>query len=141
MAYDPVRHRIVLFGGFANGNGLRNDTWEYDGTDWTRVVTTTSPPPLADAAMAFDANRGRLILYGGSSAVSTQATATWEYTGTTWNELAPDSNPGARSGHRMAFDAAHNYVLLFGGSTTGDDHAWTWDGTNWTDRGLQAVPG
>jgi hypothetical protein len=38
MAYDPVRKRIVLYGGFdAEGNKL-NDTWEWDGQTWTCLM-------------------------------------------------------------------------------------------------------
>ena len=64
MAYDPMRHRIVLFGGYsANDAGFQATTWEYDGVDWTlKTHRDTAHRPLAAAAMAFDANRGHLLL-------------------------------------------------------------------------------
>ena len=38
MAYDPVRHVVVLFGGATVDAGGRehdlNDTWTWNGTDW-----------------------------------------------------------------------------------------------------------
>jgi hypothetical protein len=35
LGYDPVRKRVVLFGGFdSEGNNL-DDTWEWDGERWT----------------------------------------------------------------------------------------------------------
>jgi hypothetical protein len=39
MAYDAKRDRLVLFGGRGDGwpNGDKNDTWEWDGTQWARV--------------------------------------------------------------------------------------------------------
>ncbi|HEU4745609.1 MAG TPA: hypothetical protein VFS61_10250, partial [Anaerolineales bacterium] len=38
MGYDPVRKRIVLYGGFdAQGNKF-NDTWEWDGQTWTCLI-------------------------------------------------------------------------------------------------------
>ncbi|HTR51063.1 MAG TPA: hypothetical protein VMJ10_10185 [Kofleriaceae bacterium] len=137
MAYDAVRHRIVLFGGYgANYTGVKSDTWEYDGVDWTRKSPTASPPAMAAAAMSFDANRGHLLLYGGILSDSTDSTITYDYDGTTWNTLSPSSNPGSREGARMAYDAKNNYVVLAGG---GDNHTWTWNGSAWTDRGAQAA--
>ena len=38
MVYEPDRDRMVLFGGSTNQpyGPLSNDTWEFDGTTWTR---------------------------------------------------------------------------------------------------------
>ena len=38
MAYDSVRKKVVLFGGYPLGGGTIGDTWEWDGTDWTQVA-------------------------------------------------------------------------------------------------------
>ena len=40
LAYDRHRDRIVLFGGRRKGwpNGDADDTWEWDGTRWSRVA-------------------------------------------------------------------------------------------------------
>jgi hypothetical protein len=40
MAYDRNRGRIVLFGGINDINlpPQLTDTWEWDGTSWTRVA-------------------------------------------------------------------------------------------------------
>jgi cysteine-rich repeat protein len=135
MAYDPVRHRIVLFGGYgANYTGVKADTWEYDGVDWTLKAPTASPPACAAAAFSFDANRGHMLLYGGKLGDGTVQTTTWDYNGTTWTSLMPAANPGPRAGARMAYDSLHNYVVLLGG---GDNHLWTWNGSAWTDRGAR----
>src|SRR5437763_5007458 len=42
MAYDAVSRKVVLFGGY-NGVYL-NDTWTFDGTNWTKIATPISPP-------------------------------------------------------------------------------------------------
>jgi hypothetical protein len=34
MGYDPVRKRIVLYGGFGAGRQQFDDTWEWDGQNW-----------------------------------------------------------------------------------------------------------
>ena len=46
MAYDAKRKRIVLFGGFSEATGTAlSDTWEWDGTRWSAVVTPVAPAP------------------------------------------------------------------------------------------------
>jgi Bacterial Ig-like domain (group 1) len=80
MAYDSVRKKTVLFGGRARaGISLLNDTWEYDGSDWTKQTTPVSPPPLRNHAMAFDSKRGVTVLFGGETDGQTYVNETWEY--------------------------------------------------------------
>jgi hypothetical protein len=38
MAYDPVRKRIVLYGGFASDRSDLHDTWEWDGSQWHCIL-------------------------------------------------------------------------------------------------------
>ena len=53
LVYDDARQRIVLFGGaITNGRTLTNDTWEYDGVDWTQVAIAAPPGARKDAQMA-----------------------------------------------------------------------------------------
>lgn len=38
VAYDPLRRRIVLYGGAADGGqAFFTDIWEFDGTSWQRL--------------------------------------------------------------------------------------------------------
>ena len=41
-AYDPLRGRLVLFGGSAAGGVKLDDTWEWDGDSWTRILFSAS---------------------------------------------------------------------------------------------------
>jgi hypothetical protein len=38
MGYDPVRERIVLYGGFESSRNDLDDTWEWDGEQWSCLV-------------------------------------------------------------------------------------------------------
>lgn len=71
LAYDPVRRRIVVFGGGPtnpdDGRTAINDVWEYDGNDWTERTTVVRPPAVVHPALAFDALRGRIVLAGEDS--------------------------------------------------------------------------
>jgi hypothetical protein len=84
MAYDPVRDRTILFGGdhiqpYALGE--ENDTWEWDGAQWTRDWTDASPSIRAGQSMVYDSALGRMVLFGGFNAgvnPNTFSNETWE---------------------------------------------------------------
>ncbi|MCC6323157.1 MAG: hypothetical protein IT438_17165 [Phycisphaerales bacterium] len=137
MAYDPVRRETVVFGGYASGGlGYHDDTWTYDGTNWT-LRATTGPSPRANASMAFDSSRGVMVLFGGYFGGSLGET--WEWDGANWMQRTPvGDSPLARNDHGVAFDSTRNVTVLFGGgSTLGGSllsDTWEWNGTAWTQR-------
>src|SRR5262249_55126713 len=54
MAFDSLRGRTVLFGGF-DGNGTRfGDTWQWDGSVWMQFAPLTSPTARSVHALAYD---------------------------------------------------------------------------------------
>jgi hypothetical protein len=68
MAYDVARQRTVVFGGnppFSLSN--LSDTWEWDGSYWTQVTPSVSPPEHCMHAMAYDFARQRVVLFGGAA--------------------------------------------------------------------------
>jgi len=126
LASDPLRGRVVLFGGQGADTAL-GDTWEWDGRRW-QATLGTSPTPRAGAALAFDG--AELLLFGGIG--STLLADTWHYNGTRWMQVA-SSGPAARFGAGMAYDTKRARVVLFGGGTAsvGFDDTWVWSGTAW----------
>jgi len=133
ISYDSRRGVTVLFGGFGRSPsvGVLSDTWEWDGTIWTRRATT-GPPPRQANGLTYDARRGVTVLFGGMSA-SAPLGDTWEWDGTTWTLVAP-TGPSARGFPGMAYDSARGVSVLFGGAVNvnafGD--TWEWDGGTWT---------
>jgi hypothetical protein len=83
MAYDTWRGVTVLFGGtIGSYNNLPNDTWEWDGTNWSRQTPPAAPPGNPAPAMAYDAGRGASVMFGGyRTADGTYLDDTWEYRG------------------------------------------------------------
>ncbi|MBM4061349.1 MAG: hypothetical protein FJ265_09695 [Planctomycetes bacterium] len=147
MAFDLARNVVVMFGGITSMISIAlptNQTWEWDGTDWTQAAPAASPTGRAYHAMAYDVLRQRVVVYGGSTNPGLLMTSnqTWEYDGTTWVQTALQSpgNPGARQYAGMAYHQALQRSVLFGGispHTGGNNQTWLYDGTNWT---LVAVP-
>ena len=73
MAYDAARGEVVLFGG--RRLRLLDDTWTWDGTDWTeRSPRHRSPSARDSMGMAYDAARGEVVMFGGSDAARLSAT-------------------------------------------------------------------
>lgn len=128
MAYDSVRHRLVVFGGRIDQLGaVTNDTWEWDGTTWTQRLTLITPPARESHAMVFDAARQRIVIFGGAGETS-YLNDTWEWDGTTWTQRQPLTSPPPTALHYMAYDATRAMTVMCSDST------WEWDGTTWTQR-------
>lgn len=119
MVYDSKRGVIVMFGGVdADEVALANDTWEYDGEEWTEVTPEgTLPPAMRDFAMAYDSLRGVTVLFGGRDESAEGFDQTWEYDGESWTEVITPDAPSTRHEVAMAYDSWRNQMILFGGSS------------------------
>lgn len=137
MAYDSARGVVVLFGG-EGWDGHLDDTWEWNGTNWTQLSPPNRPSARSVHAMAYDSARGVVVLFGGLDGSGTHRDDTWEWDGTNWMQRGPASQPPARAGHAMAYDSAREVTVLFGGSDQGD--TWEWDGTDWVERSPARQP-
>jgi len=63
LAYDSTRQKTVAFGGASIG--VKNDTSEWDGTNWiTRAVS--GPRARLFGGMSYDSGRRRIVLFGGA---------------------------------------------------------------------------
>jgi hypothetical protein len=97
MAFDAQLGKAILFGGdFIKPSTLGpvNDTWEWDGTNWTQDWTAAAPSPRAGSSMVYDPSLGRVVLFGGTDETFSDAfyNDTWEL-GT--GIVTPPGNPAA----------------------------------------------
>ncbi len=84
MAYDPTSGLVVLFGGISGGSGA-TDTWVWNGTTWTQLHPSATPPAtFGRAFMDFDPVSQHLILLTDPDQAGTPRDETWEWTGVTW---------------------------------------------------------
>ena len=153
MAYDSVHHQVIMFGGLSlnvtyGTTQVFNDTWAWDGTNWTKQVTESSPQPRGGHAMAYDSVNDQVVLFGGSpedlnAGLETLYNDTWLWDGTNWNWQGIIPGPTGRAGIAMAYDSAHGQTVLFGG---GDENSnllndtWLWNGSAWTQKFPQTSP-
>ncbi|MCA8975026.1 MAG: hypothetical protein KDC98_09910, partial [Planctomycetes bacterium] len=114
MVFDAQRGRTVLFGG---GEPLSaswlQDTWEYDGTNWSQVTTAHSPSPRE--RMAIAAGAGTTLLFGGYAGFAGGMDDTWTYDGIDWTLRSPALTPLRRYDSAMVFDLQRGRFVMVGG--------------------------
>ncbi|HEY4870642.1 MAG TPA: hypothetical protein VIJ03_01960 [Candidatus Dormibacteraeota bacterium] len=140
IAYDSIRQAIVLFGGHAaapgGGSGRPfDDTWIWDGDNWTQLHPANSPPAREMAVMAYDPGTNKAVLFGGIG-VAGPENDTWTWNGSDWVRQRSPQSPPARYFAGMAPDDGTGTVVLFGGSASAGvlSDTWTWDGRTWTEQ-------
>jgi galactose oxidase-like protein len=150
MTYDPVRDRMLVFGGVEGGtNARRNDVWALDlsGTPaWTQLAPSGVPPAVRYGhAAVYDPVRDRLLVHGGADgfdpyfdmhALSLSGSPEWN--------AVPMAigGPQGRRYHAVFFDSVHDGVVLYGGDpNSGLAFADTWTFSfasgEWTEFGDQ----
>ncbi|HLQ39032.1 MAG TPA: hypothetical protein VK348_14575, partial [Planctomycetota bacterium] len=118
MAYDVLHQRTVLHGGSAaSSQGLPitlDDTWAYDGRNWSQLVVANSPGGRMRHTMAHDLAHDTIVVFSG------------EERGDTWR-LFPVAAACLRSGTGCAgsagvpsLDAARGNLPILGNTFTLD---------------------
>jgi len=103
--FDPVRDRLVIFGGTGVPNpSPRSDTWALNlgaGNQWSQLSITGGPPPARYfAASAYDPAGDRFLVCGGESQPGQPLSDTWAlmFSAT----LDADPGPAVHSGLRLS---------------------------------------
>ena len=145
MAYDAARGEIVLFGGSNRDLGvLFDETWTWNGTEWTLETPDASPPARSAASMAYDPATRRTVMFGGYNANVERTDTTWQWNGETWFESLFGERPPPRAAGAMTYSGALKRILLFGGNAALGDHlsdTWKWTGDEWKPVVVDGSPG
>ncbi|MEQ1567951.1 MAG: lamin tail domain-containing protein [Myxococcota bacterium] len=137
LAYDPVRERVVLFGGEKLGGrqlAAANEVWEWDGVEWTNrtpAAAALQPPPMAEPGLQFDPVSERMLAFGGSSH-TVYLDDVWSWDGAAWQKVA-DTGPWTL--RHTTWDGG---ALVGMGDGTPGFAGWSrmsWDGAAWSDTG------
>lgn len=149
MAYDAGRQRVVIFGGWRDtqsGNDVLNDTWEYDGADWTRVTTANIPARRTGTRMVYMPTLGKIVMFGGLRSDHSLIQDTWVYDGVNWVEIPTQHAPSVRYDYQLAYDPVRQRVVLFGGAVFTNEafialnDTWEFDGVDWAQISPQGEP-
>lgn len=149
--FDPLRDRLIVFGGY--DGSYYNDLWQLSFATspptWSALVAAgPAPVPRAGHAMVYDANGDRVIVFGGHDGVTPgtlRRNDVWELSlsgAPAWSPIVPQGvAPAARSSHSAVYDGANDRMIVFGGTSGSEVQSYlndTWqldlDGTpSWSE--------
>jgi hypothetical protein len=122
--YDPIRQRLVVFGGTV---GATTDVYTLDlsseGAPAWSVLPVAGTPPVAGYGKTaiYDPVRDRMLMFAGSTSDNYYGVVndTWELTlgdSPTWNQLAPTGTPpSARRSLTSIYDPIRDRMVVFAG--------------------------
>ena len=147
-AYDPANGTVVLFGSpnFPDNGVFLDDTWTWNGHNWTQRHPKHHPPGRGLPGLAYDPAHHNVVLFGGVTGTPQNPNVqddTWTWDGTDWTEQHPTDSPPGRFALKLVTDPATHGLLLFGGNGPGFailSDTWTWDGTDWTEQHPVTTP-
>lgn len=131
MVFDSARQVVLLFGGSTATNQALNDTWEWNGVSWRRLLPSDpegdgnpTSNVLLPTPMAYDEERHVAVLL---------VADTWEWNGTSWRNAGPLPDLGLPMA--AAYDTSQQLttVVMSGGVSV-------WDGLEWSILTTGAPP-
>ncbi len=149
IVLDPVRDRIILFGGNASGH-VYGDTWTLPlsgPASWSQLSTLHLPPGRANHTAIYDPTTDRVLVFGGSDGAVYHG-ETWQLALSTvadWSPVeVPQANPPARQSATAVYDPARDRMVVFGGTNRNFyNDTWTLElaGTPaWTSPAPEGMP-
>ncbi len=121
--YDPIRRRLVVFGGFF-GSTYLGDTWalSLDGShSWQPILTGPGPGPRRAHSAIYDPLRDRMIVFGGvtgfGDAIRLNEVWALSLSGSpAWSQILPSgAPPSGRFVHATIYDPVRDRMIVFGG--------------------------
>jgi hypothetical protein len=137
LVYDPALSAIVLYGGMDDSTPKPspiNDTWSWNGGDWTRLQPTASPAGGVRPRLALLSGANLVTRFG--DCIESNDSALYAFDGHTWSaHPASGTWPPALCLPSFGGDLGRRQLVLFGGNLgTGaapPADTWLYDGTSW----------
>ncbi|HEX7899381.1 MAG TPA: kelch repeat-containing protein [Planctomycetota bacterium] len=160
LIYDPLRDRLILFGGQI-GTAAIAELWEFRITtlQWFPLTASGIPPsPRHHHSAIYDAGRARMVVFGGENgslyAQDSVALSLPDAGAIGWTTISvTGSAPKPRTRHSAVYDDTGRRMIIFGGidGNTGDgsflaQDTWSLDlqpslVSTWTEITAAGPPG
>ena len=147
LAYDPVSHEVVMYGGTNSACGApcsNNQTWVYSAGKWTQLQTPSTMPAATVAAMDWDATDNYVVAFLGYCTTNTaNCPSTWAFANGTWTQITTATQPPARCGSANFYDVNEGKVILFGGGncfTGPQGDTWNYSAAAWRQETPNTSP-
>lgn len=134
VAWDPGMHAVLLFGGQAYGDQtLLNDSWAWDGTNWSEVGAGYAAPPASlMSSTTYDWDLHEMVLVQSDIHFGAPIQM-WTWTGVSWRPRNVSGGPTSPVA-AIAYDPRTRTVLAIAGACSGFEcrsQTWSWDGASW----------
>lgn len=133
--HDPVRDRMIIYGGSNAGSSAPFSVWALSlrgAPQWTQLPTIGTPPQsLVGVSAIYDPVRDRMLIFGGGIGTSEETDALYSLSlgdGPTWSllETLPDpvdGKPARRSHHGAIYDPVRDRMVVVGGHASGPERS------------------
>jgi hypothetical protein len=134
--FDPVRKRMVIFGGVKTNNEPTNELWHLSlstvsltGQRWTQIFpanATSSDLARTAHVMVYDPNTDRIVVSSGWAPLTlTEAfyntTYAFDFNASLWSLVTPGPDiPHVRRNASGVYDTIHKQMIVFGGAYGND---------------------
>jgi len=145
---DSSAVQLLLFGGIGAGNTYLNDTWLWDGTDWTELISDQKPLSRAHFGLTYNSDANKWLLFGGQNSADQLLNDLWEFDKDKrkWIERTYSNPPQARRSASFVYDSAQQATWLFGGLGQDRDRdeyfgdLWKLTETKWEKISFESGP-
>jgi hypothetical protein len=114
LVCDRARGNLVLFGGYYED--CSNETWLFDGVDWTLVDCATQPSFRSGMAMVYDESKDSVILAGGRCGYDMVGDV-WRFDGISWIRDETSGIKPKRAQAASAYDPLRHCLIICGGKS------------------------
>ena len=135
-AYDPLRDRVVVFGGASISSDGKtvtpfHDTWELDGTTWKQVLP--DGPVVDKPIMVWDSARANILMLAVDAKIVTHQ-YNYDPSVPAWKENTSTRLPSCVNEAALADQSNSGTVFFTGGfcsGVSGVEDNEEWDGNQW----------
>lgn len=115
MTWQSSNNTVLYTGGICSGSLGTEDTYEWDGTNWTKIELTLYAGRYLGSALTFDTDRNVAVMFGGAPISGALLGSTFTYVNKIWSSIGDVDYPVPRSLSVFASDPVRNVIYLFGG--------------------------
>lgn len=115
MTWQSSNNTILYTGGICASTSGTEETYEWDGTNWTKIELTQFAGAYLGSALTFDPDRQVAVLFGGAPPTGVLLAGTFTYANKAWSGTGDVDYPVPRSLFTFATDPVNKVIYLFGG--------------------------
>ncbi len=118
MTWQGSNNTILFTGAVCAASAATEDTYEWDGTNWTKIDVALFVGRYFGEAITYDPDHQVVLLFGGAPGVGNLNAGTYTYSNKVWTAVGDFSYPSPRSLFAFVTDPVRNVIDLYGGTNT-----------------------